>query len=204
MIDPRKVTNFDRTHSELEEFLLFSIVVAGKNAFVQAGKLEEFLRPRHDDWNSPFGYIYELDKVGRLTERLKMVKMGQYERISTAFRGVSVFFFQDKWLPQIDVSILECVKGIGMKTARFFAMHTRPNQEYACLDTHILRWLGEKGHIVPKTTPRGEQYLQLEKVFLSYCRIAEKTPAELDLDIWNSKHEKVDVSSRDLQVLTKV
>ena len=46
MIDPRKVTKFDRTLEELEEFMLFAIVVAGKNAFQQARKLEQFLAYR--------------------------------------------------------------------------------------------------------------------------------------------------------------
>ena len=43
MIDPAKITNFNRTQSQLEEFLLFCIVVAGKNSKVQAAKLGEFL-----------------------------------------------------------------------------------------------------------------------------------------------------------------
>ncbi len=47
MIDPRKVTKFDRTPEELEEFLLFSVVVAGKGAFQQAKKLDEFIKLFH-------------------------------------------------------------------------------------------------------------------------------------------------------------
>jgi hypothetical protein len=38
MIDPNKVTNPARTPAELEEFLLFCLVVAGKNADQQAAK----------------------------------------------------------------------------------------------------------------------------------------------------------------------
>lgn len=73
-----------------------------------------------------------------------------------------------------------------MKTSRFFVMHTRRNAtEYACLDTHILRWLGNKGHEVPKTTPSGQKYLDLEKLFLDYANDMGMMPATLDLQIWN-------------------
>ncbi len=37
-------------------------------------------------------------------------------------------------------------------------------------------------------TPRGEKYLELEKVFLKYCVDEGKTPADMDLAIWNSRH----------------
>lgn len=199
MIDPRKVTKFGRTTEELEEFLLFSIVVAGKGAFQQAAKLEEFLKPRHENDFTPFYYIMELDMRGQLVERLRAVKMGQYERVSTAFRGVAHFYVDRTFnipgiiqhpprLSSVKISYLEVIKGIGMKTARFFLMHTREGQQYACLDTHILKWLGSKGHEVPKTTPRGEKYLALEQIFLGYCNEAGKSAADMDLEIWNSQH----------------
>lgn len=203
MIDPRAVTKFDRTREELEEFLLFAIVVAGKNAFQQARKLDEFLKPRLENDFTPFHYIQELEGQGQLVERLRSVKMGQYERISVAFRGVSHFFYDKTfasshplgitpYLQHVAIPHLEVIKGIGMKTARFFAMHTRPNVEYACLDTHILKWLSGLGYAdVPKTTPRGDKYLQLEQIFLQHARHLGKSPATLDLEIWNSQHEIV-------------
>jgi thermostable 8-oxoguanine DNA glycosylase len=65
-------------------------------------------------------------------------------------------------------------------------MHTRQhNAHYACLDTHILRWLGSKGHDVPKTTPNGQKYLDLEQLFLDYAKEMGMMPAALDLQIWN-------------------
>lgn len=194
MIDPKTVTNFERTPQELEEFMLFSIVVAGKNAFVQANKLDEFINKFHGGGYTPFGVIRTMDMDGTLDFFLRSVKMGQYNRVGTAFRGLAHFFryndASDRHSPLKDVPIkyLETFKGIGMKTARFFVMHTRPHQQHACLDTHILRWLGQKGHIVPKTTPQGDKYLALEKVFLDYCNQMGKLPAELDLAIWNEAH----------------
>jgi hypothetical protein len=193
MINPKMVTNFQRTSNELEEFILFSIVVAGKGAFQQAIKLEEFIQKFHKGY-TPFGVIRTMDMDGSLDFFLRSVKMGQYERIGSAFRGLAHFFrydddtMRDHPLQTIPIKYLETFKGIGMKTARFFAIHTRPHQQYACLDTHILKWLGDKGHEVPKQTPRGDKYLHLEKIFLDYCKEYGQTPAEMDLNIWNSKH----------------
>ena len=192
MIDPSKVTNFNRTPEELEEFLLFAIVVAGKNSYQQAEKLDAFLRYRSKV--TPFYYIRSLDNHPygeNTTQMLRQVKMGQYQRISSAFRGVANFFQYHSDdvcshpLATVPVRILESVKGIGMKTSRFFVMHTRQVYDYACLDTHILRWLGNKGHNVPKTTPTGQKYLELEKVFLDYAKDMDMLPAALDLQIWN-------------------
>jgi len=199
MINPNQVTNFDRTPAEMEEFLLFAIIVAGKGAFQQAKKLEEFLAPIHRtevinnpflNW-TPFAYIRHLDKEGKLDEALRSVKMGQYNRIGSAFRAVATFFGVSSNVT-LSIRLLECIKGVGMKTARFYFMHSLPNQNFACLDTHILKWLGEKGHQVPKTTPTGQKYLDLEKIFLAYCKEMNMLPADLDLSIWNSVHPKKD------------
>ncbi len=197
MIDPRKVTDFNRSRNALEEFLLFTIIVAGKNAFQQAAKLEVLLSGlrwhtelQGDKW-SPFAAIRQMDREDVLVRCLRIVKMGQYDRISAAFRGVA-WCLKDFSLREIDISLLESIKGIGMKTSRFFAMHTRPNQEYACLDTHILKWLGDIGYIVPKTTPRGDKYRQLEQIFIQHARHLGKTPADLDLQIWNERHLPLD------------
>lgn len=197
MIDPTKVTNFKRNVCEMEEFLLFSIVVAGKGAFQQATKLQQFLdagRAVYGKDATPFELVRALDTVGLLEDYLRSVKMGQYTRITSAFRGIAhlAHAFGHYPLYRVPVNLLECIKGIGMKTARFFIMHTRPDQKLACLDTHILRWLGEKGHEVPKTTPNGPKYLALEQIFLGYAEQMGKSPADLDLEIWNSNHpEKV-------------
>ena len=62
MIDPSNVTNPARTPAELEEFLLFCVVVAGKNADQQAQKLlQRFLGGRR-----PFAFIRASDREGLL------------------------------------------------------------------------------------------------------------------------------------------
>lgn len=194
MIDPTKITNFERTLPELEEFLMFAICVAGKNSFQQAAKLDLLLTALRDHTEipdfRPFKAIHQMEDENCLIECLREVKMGQYNRISTAFRGISFYLSGGgiNFLSWIELKYLECIKGIGMKTARFFVMHSRPNQMVACLDTHILKWLAAKGHEVPKSTPQGDKYLALEKIFLDYAKEMSMMPADLDLKIWNESH----------------
>jgi thermostable 8-oxoguanine DNA glycosylase len=181
MIDPKNITNFNRTEAELQEFLLFCVVVAGKNSHQQAKKLKAFLELGTGD--SPFEKIRNMGSILNVWLNLQKVAMGQYDRISGVFWNVADW--QDLSLKQL--SDVEAIKGIGPKTARFFLMHSRPNQEIATLDTHILKWLTSIGvPNVPKATPSGKRYLKLEQVFLAACRARHKTPAELDLEIWKS------------------
>jgi thermostable 8-oxoguanine DNA glycosylase len=186
MIDPTKITNFNRTEAELQEFLLFCIVVAGKNSNQQAKKLDAFLdnsftpkyaggmfRPR------PFQQIQLMGGVA-VCKRLMAVKMGQYKRITEAFWSVSKL----NNLKTVSVEELQQIKGIGPKTARFFLTHSRPNQQFAVLDTHVLKWLRNKGYNTPKSTPSKKMYALLEQIFLYECVKHDKSPAELDLEIW--------------------
>lgn len=155
MIDPKQITNFNRTEEQLQEFLLFCIVVAGKNAHQQAAKLDNFLNQFWAERSStPFQKLGTTWGSMDIRQRLEQVKMGQYGRISTAF----YFASQLKNLSTITVGELEQIKGIGPKTARFFLMHSRPNQRIATLDTHILKWLRACGiPEVPKSrSPRLE------------------------------------------------
>lgn len=185
MIDPKKITNFNRTEAELQEFLLFCVVVAGKNSHQQAKKLQAFLDLGVGA--TPFEKINNMGSVLNVWLNLQKVAMGQYDRISAVFWAIANW----KNLGTRDLCDLS-VKGIGPKTARFFLMHSRPNQEIATLDTHILRWLASQGvPNVPKATPSGKRYLVLEKAFLDICRTMGKTPAELDLEIWKSSIKPV-------------
>ena len=184
MINPTEITNYNRTENELQEFLLFCIVVAGKNSQQQAKKLAEFL----NIWPhlSPFEIIRRLDSHGALCTRLEWTRMGQYTRIVNAFRQVAKLAS----LTTITVSELEKVKGIGPKTARFFILHSRPTMHLAVLDTHILKWMREQGYNAPKATPSGQRYLTLEVNFLAEARKRGMSPADLDLAIWKEKSQK--------------
>lgn len=180
MVDPTIITKFDRTKEQLEELLLFCILVAGKTASIQAKKLEEFL---HKDnlKKSPFEILNHYNKKGILLDKIKDSKLGQYRRLEKAFVEVLGLDVNNCTIEQ-----LEAITGIGPKTARFYILHSRINQKVAVLDTHVLKWLrDELGIHTPKSTPSSKRYLELEKAFLNYCQIHKKDPAKFDLEIWN-------------------
>lgn len=176
LINPNDITNFQRSQDDLEAFWLFCIVVAGKNSQVQAQKLAKFLEPAHVAGLSPFEYI---EHVSDLETLLREVKMGQYNRLTQAFKESAYMDVSVANLPR-----LESIFGVGPKTSRFFILHSRPNQRFAVLDTHILRWMRQQGIVAPKATPTGTRYLKLEQKFLDYCDACNMSPAELDLHIW--------------------
>ena len=81
-VDPYNITKYNRTEAELECFLLFCIVVAGKTAYIQAQKLDEFLTsinkrlmlPEHVN---PFQSLKSADQHGILMEEILKAKLGQ-------------------------------------------------------------------------------------------------------------------------------
>jgi len=73
-----------------------------------------------------------------------------------------------------------------MKTSRCFILHSRKDSRYAGLDTHILKFLKGYGFKVPKATPAKKKYLELEQQFLYIADSQNKSPAELDLEVWNA------------------
>lgn len=180
-IDSHNVTNYNRSQEDLQAFWLFGILVAGKNSEVQARKLAAFLLPAEGFNETPFNYIERLLRAGGLMDMMSYHKLGQYTRIFKSFTqsiGLDLEF--------CSVADLESIHGVGPKTSRFFLLHTRSSQQYAVLDTHILKWMGsELGVNVPKSTPSGERYRLLEDTFLDHCVTVGKTPAELDLEIWS-------------------
>lgn len=87
-------------------------------------------------------------------------------------------------LKSCSVDDLENIYGIGPKTARCFLIHSRPNMRFAGLDTHILKYLRGLGYEVPKTTPTGKKYKEIEQIFLNLVDKSGKSVAEFDLEIW--------------------
>jgi thermostable 8-oxoguanine DNA glycosylase len=184
MIVPEKITNFNRTQAELEEFALFAILVAGKSAKVTAKKLDNFLFvPCVLSTMTAFEWIIHLNKISdnALRHIVTLHRLGQYRRVVRAF--TDIVKLKDK-LSTVTVDELEQVYGVGRKTASFFVVHSQANARHAVLDTHILHWLRDNGHDAPMVTPSRRKYVELEQVFLDYCDQAQKTPAELDLEIW--------------------
>lgn len=184
MIDPKNVTNYDRTRDELLEFWMFCLFVRGKNADVQAKKLDEFIRQMH-------GLPHIPEMAGMVEFKLRQVRAGQYGTLAPALTETLLRLEKDPdYLRRASARELETIYGVGPKTARYFILHTRKNARVAALDTHILRYLGQMGEVkVPKTTPTGKKYRELETIFLDYADINGVDPAAFDLAIWQASRE---------------
>lgn len=199
MINPYCITNFNRNISELQELLLFCILVAGKTAHIQAKKLEEFLSESKLTVNifdniTPFDLLAKLHERDELMEKIKKAKLGQYNKIYNAF----VYLIQNKIdLNNCTTEELEKIPGVGLKTSRFFILHSRKVNNIAVLDVHILKFLGTLGFNVPKSTPNKKNYYFLEQKFLEYCQSHNLQPAEADLEIWKSYARKKQEVSND-------
>jgi thermostable 8-oxoguanine DNA glycosylase len=180
MVDPRNITRFDRTTAELEELMLFCVAVGGKTARVIAQALEEFLTAHPG--SSPFDTIRRLQRDGGLDSAIRASRLGKHARLARAYAELVDGDFD---LRVCSVDELETIHGIGPKTSRFFILHTRPNQQLAVLDTHILRYMRSRGfRNIPAATPTGRRYKEIEAKFLALAAREGRDPAEFDLAIW--------------------
>jgi hypothetical protein len=188
LIDPKAITNYNCTKSQLELQILFWVCAAGKNAKNASRSLARFLNFwfSHASVIKPnptaFDIIRYVDHTATLPLQLKEFGIGCYNHKAETMRQLA---WSGLNLAKCSVDALEEIKGIGPKTARCFVIHTRPNQLYAGLDTHVLKYLAELGHQVPKSTPTGNSYKRLESIFLSISSKSGMTNSEFDLLIWN-------------------
>jgi thermostable 8-oxoguanine DNA glycosylase len=177
-VTPERITDFHRTDSELQSFLIFAVAVAGKNADSVAPKVNRMLK----DWKTqPFTYLRQnRDWIETI---MREYRMGPYDqRMIPAMNGII-----DLDLRTCTIADLEAIKGIGPKTSRFFMLHSRPDQEMVVLDVHLLRYCKQKFRMkVPKSTPSGKRYLAIEAEAVR--RIKRRFPktsfAEFDLNAW--------------------
>ena len=184
MINPAEVTNYNRTQSELQEFLLFCINVAGKKSSIEAPKLEVFIQRAKDitKETSPFNCIKKLIKLGRLEEIMHCAKLSPYKQRYNSY--VDAVKLGD--LQAVTLNRLLQVPGIGLKTARFFLSHSREDFDEPMLDTHILHFLRDQGYTnAPKSTPSNlGVYNYYANVFKMFARTMGKSVTDLDLEIW--------------------
>jgi len=140
MIDPFNITNYAMTQHQLEEFLLAAMAVAGKSARTMFPKVDEFIYkyPNIKDGMTPFEVLRDMVAKNILEQELKRVKMGKYNVLIKGYTDISKSNLD---VFKCSLNDLEKISGIGMKTSRFFLLHTRENQDIAVLDTHILKYL---------------------------------------------------------------
>jgi len=183
-INPKKITNFNRTKADLELFAIFAVCVAGKKSQQTADKVNDHFRDVATPTKqlTPFETIESLIKIRVFGAYLQTAKFGQYKRIYRALKDLAESGID---LKTCTVEELEAIHGIGPKTSRFIIMHSRPKQRLATLDTHILRWMRDQGIDTPKATPQSRKlYKELEQKFLTLCDKCAILPSQLDLKIW--------------------
>lgn len=173
MIDPHNITNYNYSDSELEEFLLFCVSVAGKTAYIISDKINQFLNL--EDGKTPFIKIRKMINNQSLDINLRKIKLGKYRVLNKCFSDLVLSNID---LRTCSVEELEQFIGISHKTSRYFILHSRKDSgNIACIDVHVRRWLENKGY--------SGNYYNLEKAFLEEVAKTNKTVAEFDLEIWN-------------------
>ena len=193
MIDPKQVIQFDRSDAELEEFFLFCYAVAGKNADQTAIKVDR-LCTMLNNLVMPIPPLQNLILLKNkehdytIDKFLRTCKLGKYKSWSRMLLFLRNMDIQN-FLRKAQLHHFEEIFGVGPKTARFFLMSTRPDQRYAVLDTHILKWLSNGYRKVPKTTPRGNNYLEWERIAITRMEAIKgpnETLADVDLHLWKT------------------
>ena len=223
-IDPNNITDFERNSSDKELFLIFCIAVAGRSSMPIAAKVNRMFDLEKDcmpdklpdkctetmKWSAalmrtylkeqmtPFGCLGALADQECLGSFLELHSLGQYARIGKALRQITRTRGGLHVIDCVTVDDLVKFDGIGPKTARFFMLHTFPNQKLAVLDTHILRHIAEYVELslrnrvdkynVPRSTPQREgEYKFWEIFWLGLCKARGKDPALYDLEVWKNK-----------------
>ena len=189
LINPKDITNYNRTDVELESFWIFCILVAGKNSDTTSRLVTKLLKNRGD--KTPFEFIRSL-KLTELRNYLVAHKTGQYDRIRKA-----LFFSAKLNLRTCTRDDLMDIHGVGPKTARFFLLHSREFCDEVVLDTHILNWMRVKCDIkdAPKNTPQvPEKYAKYAGLckYLMEIHYPGLTLAQADLMIWTEMSGRLD------------
>lgn len=180
-------TEFDR-----QAKLLYGLIVAGKSANFADKALKAFLS-RLTDWlryNQSTRKTLPLDMLRLLTKEaidsaLHISKTGNYVKLNKAIADIREM--RDLDLRTVIPEQLEKIHGCGPKTSRFVICWIRPEEPYAILDVHVLRWMASLGYTVPRQTPQNPKlYACIEKMFLDEAAKRGKTPRELDMEIWEA------------------
>lgn len=190
MIVPEKFTNYKLNDNGLQEYALFSLMVFNKNANQTAAKLEQFLEWAHmlpTDSGKPLDHFAAIRRRMKKRTAFEMVTKFRFGNTTVKSDGLECLVNGDFDLRKATPEELEVIPGYGMKTSRFFILHTRRNARVACLDTHILEWLSYYTGYEVKKSPSKNKYLELEKVFLGIADAMNVSPADLDLKIWNKQ-----------------
>lgn len=196
-IDPNDVKGkLDYPLFYKESFLLFAVLVAGKNSEMIKKKTNNLISDIIKDKNpeSLFDYIisnYKENDFEKLLEILKKHKTGKYSLILNFFRDLDSSKIN---ISNCSMEELESLRGIGKKSSRFFMVYNRADiKDCAILDTHILKFIRANGFDAPEQTPSSpKKYDELEKIFLDLSKKVKPSMSIPDLDflLWYSAKTK--------------
>lgn len=178
-VDPINIPT-SLTRHQLEDWILFGILVANKEATSTRKKLDSLLADL-GSMESPFARVKHSIRYRTLDKHLRKHKVGQYTRILRAFTEVVKID-----LDKVSVESLESVHGIGPKTARMTMLYYLPDAEVVPLDTHVLKYLRKLGYMdVPKATPSaGPTYQLWERTFIEEAKKAGMSVRDFDTYVW--------------------
>ena len=198
-IDPLNFTNFYADDHQIQSMFLFAVAVAGKPSRITAEKINGLLddilelqqnEPTEIRRMGPLEFLMYLFPNGFI-DMIKERKLGKYNTWLKLWR-----WFNDLVMPTIpdllntaSIETLEQIPGVKYKTSRFFVLHSRSNANCVPLDTHILRFLKDRGvPCVPNVTPGSQRiYLGLEKIAVEALKsLGYSTLAKADLETWKS------------------
>lgn len=178
-VDPTAIPK-KMNRAQLEWWILFSIMVAGKGAKQTEAKLNAVLSTYSSLY--PFSCIEFMIGNAELRRNLRKNKTGKYELTNKGFRDAIQLD-----LDNLTVESLEQVHGIGPKSARMIMLYAGLAENLVPLDTHVLKFLRKRGYDAPKATPpAGKRYLELEQAFIAEAKKEGKTVRELDTEVWLS------------------
>jgi len=201
-IDPLNFTNFYADDHQIQSMFLFAVAVAGKPSRITAEKINGLLDDikedqQGDQWTNyvrrmgPLEYLIYLEP-GAFDDMIKSRKLGKYStwlKLWRFFNDQPRYFTIPEFLHSASIEDLERIPGVKYKTSRFFVLHSRSNANCVPLDTHILRFLRDRGvPCVPNVTPGSKQmYLGLEKIAVEALKsLGYSTLAKADLETWKS------------------
>lgn len=173
---------------DIEALAIFCVCVANKPGERTQRLVEELLKPCEIPGHQirPFDLVRGLIAYGEgnLERRLRELRFGQYTKLT---RALMEFVEAGLDLMECSIDDLEAIHGIGPKTSRYFILRTRPGARVAALDTHILKWLRDRGYDVPKATPQSKKrYREIEDIFLAESDELHIDPDQLDAAIWET------------------
>ena len=189
MINPKKVTDYNRNQSQLQEWLLYCICVAGKRSEIESPKVRKFILDKRFGFGlKPFELIRKLLSVSSvemdgLKQHLHKYKIAPYTMRYNSFVDAVTLLPDD--LSEVTIDDLQKVRGISTKTSRFFLTHSREDFDEPVLDTHILRYLKDVGYDVPDSTPQNPSvYAKISEIFKRLANFEGKSVTDFDLEVW--------------------